>query len=54
MIAAPMSVPSEEEYLIKYSSGILLTTSGSEKHTDPPQSLSEDSVYGILHITREI
>ena len=27
--AAPMSVPSEEEYLIKYSSGILLTTSNS-------------------------
>ena len=28
----------------KYSSGTLLTTSGSEQYIDPPQSLSEDSV----------
>ena len=39
--AAPMPVPSEEEYLKNYSSGTLLTMSGSEQHTDPPQRLSE-------------
>ena len=47
LAAAPMAVPSEEEYLKKYSSGILLTTSGSEPHTDLPQILSEGSVHSI-------
>ena len=36
----------EEDYLTKYSSGTLLTTSNSEQHTDQAQSLSEDSVHG--------
>ena len=49
-----MSVPSEEEYLIKYSSGTILNTSSYEQHTDPPQSLSEDSVRGVSRIPREI
>ena len=52
--AAPMSVPSEEEYFTKYASGILLTTSSSEPHTDLPQIPSEDSVNGVSHIPREI
>ena len=54
MSKAPMSVPSEEEYFTKYSSGTLLTTSGSEQHTDLSQSLSEDSVHGVSLIPREI
>ena len=49
-----MSVPSEEEYLKKYSSGTLLTTSGSEPHTDLSHILSEDSVHGVSRIPREI
>ena len=32
----------------------LLTTSGSEQYTDPPQSLSEDYVQGLSRISREI
>ena len=51
---APMSVSFEEEYLTKYSSGILLTTPGSESHTDLPQILSENYVHGFSGITREI
>ena len=50
--SAPMLVPSEEEYLTKYSSDKLLITSGSEQHTDPPQSLSEGSVNGVSLIPR--
>ena len=49
-----MAVPSREEYFKKYSSGTLLTTSISEQHTDPPLSLSEDSVHGVSRIPREI
>ena len=49
-----MLVLSEEDYLIKYSSGILLNTSGSEPHTDLTLILSEDSVHGVSHSPREI
>ena len=52
--AAPMSVPSEEEYLIKYTSGTLLTASSSEQHTDLPQRLSKDSVDGVSPIPKDI
>ena len=49
-----MSLPSEENYLMKYSSGTILTTSGSGKHTDMPQSRSEESVLGVSRSPREI
>ena len=52
--AVPVSVPSEEEYLTKYSLGTLLTTSASEQHTDLPQSLSEYSIHGVSHILRKL
>ena len=49
-----MSVPSEGEDLKKYSSGTLVTTSGSEQYTDLPQNISEDSVHGVSRISMEI
>ena len=52
--AAPILVPSKEDYLTKWSSGIRLTMSGSEPHTDMPQSLSEDYVCVVLRSPREI
>ena len=49
-----MLVPSIEEYLTNYFSGIRLTTSGSEQHTGLPQSLSEDYVHVVSHSSRHI
>ena len=49
-----MAVPSEEEYLTKYSAGTFLTMSSYEQHTGLPQRLYLDSLHGVSHITREI
>ena len=35
-----------DQYIVQH-----LTMSGFEQYTDPPQSLSEDSVHGLSHIT---
>ena len=52
--AAPIPVDSEEEYLENCYSGILLTTSGSEPHTDMTYSLVEYSLRGTPLSPREI
>ena len=54
MLLAPMIVPSEDEYLTKYSSDILLTISGYEPPIDLPQRLSKDSLRGVSLSPREI